>query len=77
MGNDRQMILQLMAQGRITPGEAERLLLASSDDRESRWIFVGGACLAVAATMHSLFAHLLAVAGPALQLTHQVLGGMR
>lgn len=77
MGSDRQMILQLMAQGRITAGEAERLLLASSDDRESRWIFVGGACLAVAATMHSLFASLLTVAGPALQLTNQVLGGMR
>lgn len=77
MSRDQQMILQLVAQGRITPGDAERLLLAWSAEQENRWLFLGGACLAMAAALHSLFASLLTVAGPALQITYQVLGGLR
>jgi len=46
MDRDRQAILSLIALGRITPREAERLLAAWNAGREEMWII--GAC-AVAA----------------------------
>jgi hypothetical protein len=46
MRNDRRTILSLVALGRITPGEAERLLIAWNEGREGLWIFV--ACIAAA-----------------------------
>ncbi|HEY1902114.1 MAG TPA: hypothetical protein VGG56_06775 [Terracidiphilus sp.] len=46
MPNDRRAILSLVALGRITPAEAERLLIAWNEGRESFWIFA--ACVAVA-----------------------------
>jgi hypothetical protein len=46
MQNDRRAILSLVALGRITPAEAEGLLIAWNEGRESFWIF--SACVAVA-----------------------------
>jgi hypothetical protein len=46
MQNNRRTILSLVALGRITPAEAERLLIAWNVGREGRWIFA--ACIAIA-----------------------------
>jgi len=39
MRNDRRAILSLVALGRITPSEAERLLIACNASRDGFWIF--------------------------------------
>jgi hypothetical protein len=39
MRNDRRAILSLVALGRITPSEAERLLIACNAGRGEFWIF--------------------------------------
>ena len=49
MNSDRRTILALIAMGRITPLQAERLLAAVDDSRETAWILamcLAGACLA-------------------------------
>jgi hypothetical protein len=40
MNTDRRAILSLVATGRITVAEAERLLAAWSDSRETAWILI-------------------------------------
>lgn len=45
MNNDRRTILALIAMGRITPVQAERLLSAVNESRETAWIL--GLCLAM------------------------------
>jgi len=39
MPNGRRTILSLVALGRISPAEAERLLIAWNQGRESFWVF--------------------------------------
>ena len=46
MNTDRRVILSLVAAGRITAAEAERLLVAWNDSRETAWILL--LCLAFA-----------------------------
>ena len=46
MDMDRRTILSLIAMGRITAAEAERLIAAWNEGRELAWIL--GACLAFA-----------------------------
>ncbi len=46
MNTDRRVILSLLAMGRITAAEAERLLAAWNESRETAWIV--GLCLAFA-----------------------------
>ncbi len=46
MHTDRRAILQLVAMGRITSAEAERLLIACNDERET--LSVLAVCVAVA-----------------------------
>lgn len=46
MNSDRRTILTLIATGRITPDQAERLLDAANESRETIWIL--GLCLAYA-----------------------------
>ncbi len=46
MNTDRRVILSLVVMGRITPTEAERLLAAWNESRETAWIV--GLCLAFA-----------------------------
>jgi len=55
MRNERRAILSLLVLGRITPTQAECLLLCSNATREDRWIFT--ACIAVA-VLASLDPHL-------------------
>ena len=45
MNSHRRAILQLVAMGRVTPGQAERLLIALNDDRETLWALA--ACIAI------------------------------
>lgn len=52
MSTDRRAILALIAMGRITPGEAERLLAAWNESREMAWILVAALGFAVLAQFH-------------------------
>ena len=45
MNSHRRAILQLVAMGRVTAAEAERLLIAWNDGRETLWALA--ACIAV------------------------------
>jgi hypothetical protein len=38
MKSERRFLLQLVALGRVTPAEAERLLVVWSDRRETQWL---------------------------------------
>ena len=71
MDRERSTILALVASGRITAGEAERLLAAWNDSRENAWILL--LCLAFACLAHfhvrelwPLLAHLINAQIPAL-----------
>ena len=59
MDRDRSTILALVASGRITAGEAERLLTAWNDSRETAWILL--LCLAFACLAHFHLRELLPV----------------
>jgi hypothetical protein len=52
MNSDRKAILALVAMGRITPAQAERLIAASNDSRETTWIFAACLAFAVLAQLH-------------------------
>ncbi len=79
MTDSRKQILGMVAAGRITATEAERLLLLWSEERESRWIF--GACAAPAAMnfLHAVWVQVVAMGGlhHVAGLVAQFLGGMR
>ncbi len=49
MNNERRAILSLIAMGRITPREAERLLACWPDNSETAWVL--GACAVIVAGM--------------------------
>jgi hypothetical protein len=76
MNRNRKQILEMVADGRINAWQAERLLIASSEERESRWIF--GACAAPAAIsfLHSVWLWSLQ-AGVLQHAVSQFLGGVR
>jgi len=52
MNTDRRAILALIAMGRITTAEAERLLAAWNESRETAWILAGSFGLALLAQLH-------------------------
>jgi hypothetical protein len=52
MNTDRRVILSLVATGRITATEAERLLAAWNDSRETAWILAFGLAFACLAQLH-------------------------
>jgi hypothetical protein len=71
MYTDRRLILNLIAMGRITPAEAERLLAAWNESRETALILTFGLALAFTAQLkvHWLLpalVHLLNTQVPAL-----------
>ena len=83
MSTDRRAVFQLLALGRISPAQAERLLAILSVDREAVWAIAACALFAGAAQLHAFapaLAHLVRSAMPALQhaLTTSAafLGGM-
>ncbi|MGB6828013.1 MAG: hypothetical protein WBE41_08235 [Terracidiphilus sp.] len=53
MYTNRRAILSLVAHGRITPLEAERLIAACSSDREAWWLLAGCALCAGFVQFHS------------------------
>ncbi|HEY1577711.1 MAG TPA: hypothetical protein VGF82_11645 [Terracidiphilus sp.] len=52
MTSDRRSILNLIATGRITPAEAERLLTAWNESHETLWIVALGLAFALLAQVH-------------------------
>jgi hypothetical protein len=52
MNTDRRAILSLVATGRITAAEAERLLAAWNDSRETAWILALGLAFVLLAQVH-------------------------
>jgi hypothetical protein len=52
MNADRRAILSLVATGRITASEAERLLVAWNDSRETLWILALSLAFAWLAQIH-------------------------
>jgi hypothetical protein len=79
MRQGRKQIIDMVAAERITPAEAERLLLLWNEERESRWIF--GACAAPPAMnfLHAVWMQMVATGGlhHAAGLVAQILGGVR
>ena len=69
MHTDRRTILFLVAVGRITPAEAERLLLAWNEGREILWAL--GVCMVVTVLAH---AHPDALLPDLLHLVHPLRG---
>ncbi len=53
MKSDRRTILSLVALGRITPAEAERLLAVWNEGREELWVMM--ACVAAILTQSTFF----------------------
>lgn len=52
MNTDRRAILALIAMGRITPAEAERLLAVWNESRETAWIVAASVGFALLAQLH-------------------------
>ena len=75
MSRDRRTILQMVALGRLSPGEAERLLLVWNEGRETAWIIAGCLALALIAALEA-HAGILAQIGQALSLVSQIVGGV-
>lgn len=78
MNTDRRAILSLVASGRITASEAERLLAAWNDSRETAWILALGLAFALLAQLHlrellPMFMHLFNAQIPALAETVRAL----
>lgn len=73
MRGDRRMVLELVALGRLTPGEAERLLLAWSAGAETAWI-VGGCVLLALIGLFEAHAGAFVQTGHAVSLACRVLG---
>jgi hypothetical protein len=74
MEKHRQRILELVAQGRMMPAEAERLWAAWRDERASGWMVVVAIGMASLATVHSLLAH--PGAAGTLHAIHRFFGGL-
>lgn len=78
MDNACRAILQLVAQGRLTPWDAERLLRVQNERHEIAWVMACVAVIAVVGQLHAWVAlpASLAHIGHALSLVNEVLGGM-
>ena len=82
MNTDRRAILALIAMGRITPTEAERLLAAWNESRETTWILVASMGFALLAQLHTpellpILRHFIGTQLPALaNMLGPVIGGM-
>ncbi|MDR3726218.1 MAG: hypothetical protein P4K86_04155 [Terracidiphilus sp.] len=89
MQTDRRILLHLVALGRITPAEAERLLTVWNQGRENLWALSGAVLIACLALLrlpellpslvhvaHSLWVGNLNFLRHALSLFTQLLGGL-
>jgi hypothetical protein len=74
MHSDHRAVYQLLATGRISPAQAERLLTISNQGRETAWTLAAGA--AAALTQLPSLAHLFNALAPAgLNLIHHIVQG--
>lgn len=73
MQGDQRMVLQLIALRRLSPAEAERLLLASSAGRETAWM-VGGCVLLAVIGLFQAHAGALVHVGHAVSVASEILG---
>jgi hypothetical protein len=77
MDNTGRTILQLVAQGRLTPSDAEHLLRAWNERREIAWVMTCAVVIAFASQLHGIAVlAYLANIGHALSRVNQFLGGM-
>ncbi len=78
MNTNRRTILHQVALGRITPIEAERLLIAWNDGRENLWALF--ACVLISLSVqfrpHQWLPELWAAVRPTLSLFKHLLGGI-
>ncbi len=79
MSGDRKQILGMVAAGRITPWEAERLLMAWNEERESRWVFGACAAPAVVSFLHAVWLQMAGTGAlhAAMVVVNAVFGGVR
>lgn len=85
MRDTRRHLLQLIALGRITPAEAERLLTAWNEGRETAWILAACIAITLLTQVHQQagLAHLMHsfVQGPglhrAMTLVSRIVGGLQ
>ena len=75
MESDRQAIVQMLMLGRLSPGDAERLLLAWNEGRETAWLVAGCVALALIGALQT-HAGVAAQIGHALSLVIQIVGGV-
>jgi hypothetical protein len=66
MPSDRRAILQLLANGRIDSGQAERLLVIASEERETVWALAGCVAIAAVTQLHGLVPELVSLCRAAL-----------
>ena len=79
MKQERKQILEMVIAGRMTPLEAERLLLVWNEERESRWIFSACAAPAVVNLVHAVWLQMAGSGGihTAAGVVSWILGGVR
>ena len=88
MSNHQRVLLQLIAIGRISPAEAERLLIAGNEGRGLLWVLCGCMVIAALSQAQTLLPGLLHAAGVVLKegppllhrialLLNQCLGGIQ
>jgi hypothetical protein len=83
MAGERHLVLELVAQGRITPREAERWLAAWQSERVTQGILIACFVLAALGELHghqglrALGGMVEAAIRNAAMAIHQVLGGMQ
>jgi len=78
MQTDRRAILHMVALGRISPTEAERLLIAWNEGRESLWALTACVVISLVAQLkpHEWLPAIWANLHPAASLVNHLLGGI-
>ena len=76
MNRDRRAILSLIALGRITPREAERLLAAWNAGREELWVFAGCVVICLARFLPALASEAHTLLSGSLPGLHHVLAAI-
>ena len=74
MWKDRRALLQMVALGRMTAAEAERMLMLWSTEREDLWVIAGCMVLAVLGELHGRAG--IAVAAPSMAVLHHVVSSI-
>jgi hypothetical protein len=78
MQTDRRAILHLVAVGRISPSEAERLLIAWNEGREAQWALAACVVIALVAQLkpQEWLPGVWASLHPAILLVNHLIGGI-